>query len=86
MISERHRHRYEVNHRYREDLEKAGLIFSGLAVDSGLIEMIEYADHPWFIGCQFHPEFNSTPRDGHPLFTSFIRAALTEARKKKRLR
>lgn len=73
-IFERHRHRYEVNNLYRERLEKAGIRFSGLSVDD-LVEMIEIPDHPWFIASQFHPEFTSTPRDGHPLFTSFIRAA-----------
>ena len=73
-IFERHRHRYEVNNNYRERLEPAGLRFSGLSVDN-LVEMIELPDHPWFMASQFHPEFSSNPRDGHPLFTSFIRAA-----------
>ncbi|MEW6982290.1 CTP synthase [Colwelliaceae bacterium 6471] len=74
-IYERHRHRYEVNNNYREQLSKAGLVFSGLSTDKSLVEVIEIPDHPWFIAGQFHPEFNSTPRDGHPLFESFIAAA-----------
>jgi CTP synthase len=74
-IFERHRHRYEVNNNYREALEKAGMHFSGLSVDD-LVEMIELPDHPWFMASQFHPEFTSNPRDGHPLFSSFVRAAL----------
>jgi CTP synthase len=74
-IYERHRHRYEVNNNYREQLSKAGLVFSGLSTDKTLVEMIEIPDHPWFIAGQFHPEFNSTPRDGHPLFESFIAAS-----------
>jgi CTP synthase len=73
-IVERHRHRYEFNNIYREPLEKAGLVMSGWSVD-GLCEVIELPDHPWFIACQFHPEFTSNPRDGHPLFTGFIEAA-----------
>ena len=72
-IFERHRHRYEVNNLYRERLENAGIRFSGLSVDD-LVEMIEIPDHPWFMASQFHPEFKSNPRDGHPLFTSFISA------------
>jgi CTP synthase len=74
-ISERHRHRYEVNNNYLADFERAGLTISGKSQDDALVEMIEISNHPWFIGCQFHPEFTSTPRDGHPLFTSFIKAA-----------
>ena len=74
-ILERHRHRYEFNNRYRETLEQAGLTISGTSVDDSLVEMVEIADHPWFLACQFHPEFTSTPRDGHPLFTSFVEAA-----------
>ena len=73
-IFERHRHRYEVNNNYRAILEKAGIRFSGLSVDD-LVEMIEIPAHPWFVASQFHPEFTSNPRDGHPLFISFIRAA-----------
>jgi CTP synthase len=73
-IYERHRHRYEVNNLYRERLEQAGIRFSGLSVDN-LVEMIELPGHPWFMASQFHPEFTSNPRDGHPLFASFIQAA-----------
>ena len=77
QVLERHRHRYEFNNHYREQLEKAGLVISGTSLDDTLVEMIEIPDHPWFLACQFHPEFTSTPRDGHPLFTSFIEAANT---------
>jgi CTP synthase len=73
-VTERHRHRYEFNNLYREKLERAGLVFSGWSVD-GLAEVVELPGHPWFLACQFHPEFTSTPRDGHPLFTGFISAA-----------
>ena len=75
MIRERHRHRYEFNNNYLERLQQAGLIVAGTSIDGSLVEVIEVADHPWFIGCQFHPEFTSTPREGHPLFSGFIRAA-----------
>jgi CTP synthase len=75
-ISERHRHRYEFNEAYREQLEGAGLICSGVSPDGGLVEMIELADHPWFLATQFHPEFKSRPTDCHPLFKGFIRAAV----------
>ncbi len=74
-INERHRHRYEFNNNYLEKLQDAGLVISGLSVDNQLVEMVELSDHPWFIGCQFHPEFTSHPREGHPLFNSFIDAA-----------
>ncbi|MFW5904931.1 MAG: CTP synthase [bacterium] len=74
-ISERHRHRYEVNNRYRERLEEAGMKFSGLSPDGKLVEMVELPDHPWFIACQFHPELKSRPLRPHPLFASFIAAA-----------
>jgi len=73
-IYERHRHRYEFNNTYLDDLQKNGLIFSGFSPD-GLVEMIELPDHPWFVGTQFHPEFTSNPRDGHPLFTNFVATA-----------
>lgn len=76
-ISERHRHRYEFNNTYLEALEAKGLVFSGRSVDGNLVEVVEIADHPWFVACQFHPEFTSTPRKGHPLFTAFIKAACT---------
>ncbi len=79
-ISERHRHRYEVNIAYREALEAAGMKFSGLSPDGRLPEIIEYPDHPWFIGVQFHPELKSKPFDPHPLFESFIKAAMTQSR------
>ncbi|PZQ19533.1 MAG: CTP synthetase [Rhodanobacter denitrificans] len=75
VVRERHRHRYEFNNRYRQRFEDLGLVISGKSMDDLLVEMIELADHPWFIGCQAHPEFTSTPRDGHPLFIGFIRAA-----------
>lgn len=79
-ISERHRHRYEVNMAYREKLEEAGLIFSGLSPDGKLPEIVEHKDHPWFIGVQFHPELKSKPFDPHPLFISFIEAAVKQGR------
>ncbi len=75
QISERHRHRYEFNNTFMQDLEKKGLKFSGRSVDGNLVEVIEVPDHPWFVACQFHPEFTSTPRKGHPLFTDYIKAA-----------
>jgi CTP synthase len=79
-VSERHRHRYEVNIAYKEQLEKAGLIFSGMSPDGLLPETIEYADHPWFIGVQYHPELKSRPFKPHPLFASFIGAAIEQGR------
>jgi CTP synthase len=75
-ISERHRHRYEFNNKYLETLKKAGLVISGVSPDGNLVEIVELRDHPWFLGCQFHPEFKSNPRKPHPLFTAFIGAAL----------
>ncbi|MEW5726748.1 MAG: CTP synthase, partial [Pseudomonadota bacterium] len=80
MVSERHRHRYEVNLEYKGVLEKAGLSFSGLSPDGVLPEIVEIPDHPWFIGVQFHPELKSKPFDPHPLFTSFIEAAVRQSR------
>ena len=74
-VRERHRHRYEVNNNFVPQLEAAGLGIAGKSKDGSLVEVIEVKDHPWFVACQFHPEFTSTPRDGHPLFTSFITAA-----------
>nr|VFJ95983.1 MAG: CTP synthase [Candidatus Kentron sp. H]VFJ96584.1 MAG: CTP synthase [Candidatus Kentron sp. H]VFK02508.1 MAG: CTP synthase [Candidatus Kentron sp. H] len=74
-IVERHRHRYEFNHRFVAPLEDAGLMVAGRTLDGALVEVVELPGHPWFVGCQFHPEFTSTPRDGHPLFTSFVLAA-----------
>ncbi|MBC54189.1 MAG: CTP synthetase [Gammaproteobacteria bacterium] len=76
VIVERHRHRYEVNNNYVDALQAAGLIIAGRSMDGELVEVIEAPDHPWFVACQFHPEFTSTPRDGHPLFTGFVNAAL----------
>ncbi|RPI48563.1 MAG: CTP synthase, partial [Betaproteobacteria bacterium] len=76
IISERHRHRYEVNNRFRAALEQHGMRFSGISVKDDLAEMIELPDHPWFVACQFHPEFTSTPRGGHPLFSAFLAAAM----------
>ena len=75
VVRERHRHRYEFNNRYRQKLEDLGLVISGKSMDDLLVEMVELANHPWFLACQAHPEFTSTPRDGHPLFVGFIRAA-----------
>lgn len=75
QIIERHRHRYEVNNKYVESLVEHGLIISGRSADNTLVEMVELADHPWFLACQFHPEFTSTPRNGHPLFKQFVLAA-----------
>jgi len=78
-IAERHRHRYEVNDNYVERLQASGLRIAGWSQDKQLVEVVEVADHPWFVACQFHPEFNSTPRDGHPLFSGFINAAIAYA-------
>ncbi|MCC7428326.1 MAG: CTP synthase [Alphaproteobacteria bacterium] len=79
-ISERHRHRYEVNINYKDALERVGLLFSGMSPDGSLPEIVEIPGHPWFVGVQFHPELKSKPFDPHPLFTSFIRAAIAQAR------
>lgn len=80
-ISERHRHRYEFNNEYRAQLEEKGLVISGTSPDNNLVEIIEIAEHPWFLGCQFHPEFKSKPMNPHPLFSDFISAALTHKAK-----
>ena len=80
-IKERHRHRYEVNIKYKDDFEKKGLIFSALSPDGMLPEIIELKDHPWFVGVQFHPEFRSRPFTPHPLFSSFVKAAEVNKRK-----
>jgi CTP synthase len=77
-ISERHRHRYEVNQRYLDSLVEHGLKVAGLSPDGKFVEMVELADHPWFLGCQFHPEYKSRPTEPHPLFVSYIQAALAE--------
>src|SRR3546814_14415546 len=74
VVAERHRHRYEFNNRYRSQLEEAGLVISAKSMDDLLAEMVELPNHPWFIACQAHPEFLSTPRPGHPLFIDFVRA------------
>ncbi|MBW2592178.1 MAG: CTP synthase, partial [Deltaproteobacteria bacterium] len=76
MISERHRHRYEFNNEYKDRLQENGLVISGASPDKELVEIVEIKDHPWFLGCQFHPEFKSRPRTSHPLFASFIKAAI----------
>jgi CTP synthase len=75
LIRERHRHRFEFNNRYRDQLSAKGLSIAGISEDGELVEVVELSGHPWFVGCQFHPEFTSTPRDGHPLFEGFVRAA-----------
>lgn len=81
-IVERHRHRYEFNNNYKQILEEAGLVFSGMSQDNSLAEIIEIPNHPWFVACQFHPEFTSTPRHGHRLFEGFINAAMTNHKKR----
>jgi len=81
-ISERHRHRYEFNNDYRDVLAQHGLRFSGLSPDRNLVEIVELPDHPWFLGCQFHPEFKSRPMSPHPIFRDFVRKSLEEARRK----
>jgi len=80
LVGERHRHRFELNNEFREELESRGLIISGTSPDDFLVEMVEIKDHPWFLGCQFHPEFRSRPNRAHPLFVSFLRAALEKSR------
>lgn len=82
LINERHRHRYEFNNDYMDILGKAGMVFSGVSPDMGLIEIIELKGHPWFLGCQFHPEFKSKPMDPHPLFREFIKASLRRGKRK----
>ena len=81
-ISERHRHRYEFNNKYKEQLESSGLVFSGISPNGELVEIIEVKDHPWFLGCQFHPEFKSRPMAPHPLFREFIKASLKNSQKR----
>jgi len=76
IVTERHRHRYEFNNHYRDEMQKHGMVLAGMSMDEMLVEMIEIPEHPWFVACQFHPEFTSSPRDGHPLFQGFIEAAL----------
>ena len=79
-ISERHRHRYEFNNKYREQLESAGLIISGTSPDKNLVEIVELKNHPWFLGCQFHPEFKSRPNNPHPIFRDFVQASLKNSK------
>jgi CTP synthase len=83
LISERHRHRFEVNNDYRDKLEASGLIFSGTSPDNTLVEVIEIKDHPWYVGVQFHPEFQSRPLTPHPLFVDFVKASLANRDSKK---
>ncbi len=80
VIYERHRHRYEFNPEYESLLQEKGLKITGVHPESGLVEIIEIHDHPWFLGCQFHPEFKSTPFSPHPLFVAFVKAALRRKR------
>jgi CTP synthase len=75
LVYERHRHRYEFNNEFRKQLEEGGLLFSGLSPDQKLVEIAEVRDHPWMVGCQFHPEFKSRPTRPHPLFRSFVGVA-----------
>ena len=75
IINERHRHRYEVNNNYIDGLSASGLNIVGKSKDKNLVEVVELAGHPWFVACQFHPEFTSNPREGHPLFSGFVKAA-----------
>ena len=85
-ISERHRHRYEFNNEYKETLVENGMTVSGTSPSGDLVEIVEVKDHPWFLGCQFHPEFKSRPMEPHPLFREFIRASLENARAKRKQR
>jgi CTP synthase len=82
LISERHRHRYEVNNRFRDQLEKGGLTFSGTSPDDSLVEIVELSQHPFFVATQFHPEFKSRPNRAHPLFREFIASCLHRAKAK----
>lgn len=84
-VIERHRHRYEFNNKYRTQLEQAGLRIAGISVDERLVEIIEIDNHPWFVACQFHPEFTSTPRDGHPLFSGFVQAAVGHKKSRRKV-
>jgi len=79
-VYERHRHRYEINNTYRELLQNAGMVWSGLSPDGQLVEIAELRDHPWMVGSQFHPEFKTRPNAPHPLFRAFLAAALANAR------
>ncbi|MEC8883147.1 MAG: gamma-glutamyl-gamma-aminobutyrate hydrolase family protein, partial [Bacteroidota bacterium] len=82
MITERHRHRYEFNDSYRETLEKAGLKITGTNPKTGLVEIIEMEDHPWFVGVQYHPEYKSTVANPHPLFVAYVQAAVKYSQSK----
>ena len=82
-ITERHRHRYEFNNDYRAQIEEAGMIATGLNPDTGLVEIVEISDHPWFVGVQYHPEYKSTVANPHPLFVAFVKAALNHKKKTK---
>jgi CTP synthase len=82
-VTERHRHRYEFNNAYRQKLQKCGLVVSGVYPEADLVEIVEIAEHPWFLGCQFHPEFRSRPMAPHPLFESFVGACLKQRRGEK---
>jgi CTP synthase len=82
-ISERHRHRYEFNNDYKKTLTEKGLRITGMSPDGRLAEIVEIKDHPWFLGCQFHPEFKSRPIRPHPLFSGFVKAALDYAQQRK---
>jgi CTP synthase len=84
QISERHRHRYELNNAYRKILSEKGMLFSGLSPDGNLVEISELPDRPWFLGCQFHPELKSRPQAPQPLFREFIQASFKERRRKRR--
>ncbi|MFR9014232.1 MAG: glutamine amidotransferase-related protein, partial [Desulfovibrio piger] len=81
LVEERHRHRYEFNNAFKDLLEEKGMVFSGTAPDGSLMEIVELPDHPWFLGCQFHPEFKSRPMAAHPLFREFIKAAKNNHKK-----
>jgi CTP synthase len=81
-IDERHRHRFEYNNKYIEQFEQNGMVLSGTAPDESLVEIVELPGHPWFLGCQFHPEFKSNPMRPHPLFREFIKASKDEKAKK----
>ena len=83
LISERHRHRYEFNDKYRAQLEEAGLNITGTNPKTGLVEIVELADHPWFVGVQYHPEYKSTVANPHPLFVAYVQAAVKFSKSKK---
>ncbi len=82
MILERHRHRYEFNNDYKDKIETAGLVATGLNPKTGLVEIVELPSHPWFVGVQYHPEYKSTVANPHPLFVAFVKAALVHSEKK----